>query len=79
MTEQKKFTGLRTIDKPEQPNSNAILIKTIQQYMHLTTNALEKLDDGHYVSTKQVLVCKALEEIDLFEKTTLFDLQKAFE
>ena len=62
---------------PEQPNTNAMIIKTIQGLITCVNDNLGKLnelaEDGNYLAQK------GLEEIDLFEKTTLFDLQKEFE
>jgi hypothetical protein len=71
--------------EPEQPNSNAIIVKTIQQLMHVVTNELEKLDcisPESKQNDEQLRInarMKALEDIDKFERTTLFELQKAFE
>jgi hypothetical protein len=65
----------------EQPNTNAMIIKTIQGLMICVgdnlskLNALIPMDD----SNQSKLIAKAIEEIDLFEKTTLFELQKEFE
>jgi len=67
---------------PDQPNQNAIIIKTIQELTHLISNDLNKMmliDMAVPANSKRVLISQAIEEIDMFEKTTLFDLQKAFE
>ncbi len=63
---------------PEQPNQ---IVKTIQSLMTVVNNNLEKLNEStKFLSChRNSLVSKALEEIDIFEKTTLFDLQKEFE
>ena len=65
----------------EQPNTNAMIVKTIQGLMTCVTNELEQLNEStKFLSChRNSLVLKALEEIDLFERTTLFELQKAFE
>ncbi|GAG22356.1 unnamed protein product, partial [marine sediment metagenome] len=65
----------------EQPKT---IIKTIQQRMHVITNELEELGKGitNQVagdSVRKVRVLQALEKIADFEKTTLYELQKAFE
>ncbi len=62
----------------EQPNQ---IVKTIQSLMTVVNNNLEKLNEStKFLSChRNSLVLKALEEIDIFEKTTLYDLQKAFE
>lgn len=69
---------------PEQPNTNIIIVKTIQSLITLINNNLEKLREGitNQVpgdSCHKLRVLQALEEIDLFERTTLYELQKAFE
>ena len=71
-------TGDRLDSYPEQPNQNAMIVKTIQGLMTCVENELVKL---HKTTEQNVynLVTKALDETDLFEKTTLFDLQEAFE
>ncbi len=58
-----------------------MIIKTIQSLISVINNNLEKLSEStKFLSChRNSLVLKALEEIDIFEKTTLFDLQKAFE
>ena len=65
--------------EPEQPNQ--IIVKTIQSLMTVVNNNLEKLNEStKFLSChRNSLVLKALEAIDLFERTDLFDLQKAFE
>lgn len=66
---------------PEQPNTNAMIIKTIQGLMTVVNDNLVKLRESIYIiNSKQALIAaKALKEIDLFQKKTLFELQKAFE
>ena len=65
--------------EPEQPNQE--IVKTIQSLMTVVNNNLEKLNEStKFLSChRNSLVLKALEEIDIFEKTTLFDLQRCFE
>ena len=59
-----------------QPNSNAMIIKAIQGLMTCATGKIGELSDKQ---NTRAIRCKAIEEIDLFEKTTLFELQKEFE
>lgn len=64
-------------NKPtEQPNTNVMIIKTIQGLIGVINHNLAKIS---FNIGNDKLVAKALEEIDLFEKATLFELQKAFE
>ena len=66
---------------PEQPNQEIMIVKTIQSLMTVVNNNLEKLNEStKFLSChRNSLVLKALEAIDLFERTDLFELQKAFE
>ena len=59
---------------------NIILVKTIQSLMTVVNHNLGKLNENtKYLSChRNPLVLKALEEIDVFQQTTLNDLQKAF-
>ena len=70
-----------TCKEIEQPNQELMIIKIIQDLMTVVNNNLSKLDEETQMLSchRNVLVRRALEEIDLFERTTLFDLQKAFE
>lgn len=73
---------LETLDyKPEQPNPNAMIIKKIQGLMTYVSNELDVLNRNTFMLPCQQpkLIAQALEDINTFEKTTLFDLQKAFE
>jgi len=65
----------------EQPNQNLIMVKTIQIILSIVNDNLGKLNSNTFNLSchRNPLVMRALEEIDLFEKTTLFELQKAFE
>lgn len=65
---------------PEQLNT--IIIKTIQGLMTCANNELQKLDELTPltpVTRRKVLISQAIDEIGIFQKTTLFDLQKASE
>ena len=74
------FEGLRTIDKPEWPNQSLMIVKTIQSLITVVNDNLGKLDVLSIGSTKhKVLIRQALEEINLFECTTLNKLQKEYE
>ena len=65
------------MNKPEQPrckpNVDLMLVMTIENLMNVVNHNLEKLN------IHNPLAAQALEEIDLFQKTTLFKLRKAFE
>lgn len=63
----------------KQPNQNLTIISEIEELISQVNEKLEKLDDGHYISTKMYLIKQAIEEIDLFQKTTLHELRKEFE
>lgn len=65
----------------EQPNQNAMIVKTIQGLMSVINHNLEKLNTNTRMLSchRNSLVLQALEDIDIFERTTLFELQKAFE
>ena len=63
-------------DKPEQPNQNLMIIEEIEGLM---SQVNEKIRELPFNSTNSPKISTALEEIDLFQKTTLFDLRKAFE
>ena len=56
--------------EPEQPNQ--VIVKTIQNLMTVVNNNLNKLPDSPMKS-------EAIEEIDLFQRNTLNDLQRCFE
>jgi len=59
------------------PNETVMLIGKIQGLTSLITGKLYALEG---TTDKQIAtLSQAREEIDLFEKTTLFELQKAFE
>ena len=70
---------------PEQPNQKLMIIKTIQGLMEVVKDNLSKLDlltelaPIDKMKERKTLIAQALEDIDLFEKTTLFELQKACE
>lgn len=57
---------------PEQPNQQLMLIQTIQNLTTCISNSITKLPES-------LLKDMALEEIDLFVKTTLYELQKEYE
>ncbi len=82
--EGKQLVGLDSLhlgvpNKTEQPNQ--VIVRTIQSLMTVVNDNLEKLNEStKFLSChRNSLVLKALEAIDLFERTDLFDLQKAFE
>lgn len=70
MTNSKDRTELESL--PEQPNTNTMIIKTIQGLITVILNNIAKLPNSK-------LRGQALEDMDLFEKTTLFELQKEFQ
>ena len=66
----------------EQPNKNLMIITEIEGLMSQVNEKIHKLTFSHNTSDitkKQILWSQAIEEIDLFQKTTLFELRKAFE
>ena len=80
--EHKRTTNrfMKALETTEQPSQELMIVKTVESLLSVVNHNLGKLDKLAAGSTKhKVLVRKAFEEIDLFEKTTLFDLQKAFE
>lgn len=60
-------------------DQNLKIISEIEGLISKVNEELERLDVGHYLCVKAVKRSVALEEIDLFQKTTLFELRKAFE
>lgn len=60
----------------EEPNPELMIVKTIQGLMCQVNS---KFNELCATDERKALLHKALEEIDLFEKTTLYELQKAFE
>lgn len=66
---------------PEQPNQNLMIIEEIEGLISqvneklLIVNITVPMDD----SKQSKLIAQALEEIDLFQKTTLFKLRRDFE
>lgn len=65
--------------KIEQPNHNLMIITEIEGLMSQVNEKLEKLEVWHYVTKQKPLRSQALEEIDIFQKTTLFELRRSFE
>ena len=65
----------------EQPNQNLMIIEEIEGLMSQVNDKLYKLSGGQPVLMKctVTITSRALEEIDLFQRTTLFELRKAFE
>lgn len=59
-------------DCPEQPSTNAMIVKTIQQRMHVITKELESLPD----SPNRTM---ALDDIGIFEAGVLYKLQEEYE
>lgn len=59
--------------------SNLKIIDEIEGLISQVIEELERLDVGHYLCVKAVKRGVALEEIDLFQKTTLSGLKQAFE
>lgn len=80
----KQSSSLETIDSfatsgAEQPNTELLIVKTIQGLMTVVNDNLVKLSEISEDMECKALVLKALEDIDLFEKTTLYELQKVVE
>ena len=69
---------LKKSNCPEQPNKNLMIIEEIEGLMSQVNEKIDGLrNDKNFM--QQTEVSLALEEIDLFQKTTLFELRKAFE
>lgn len=61
---------------------NLMIIEEVEGLMSQVNEKIHKLTFLHNtsdVTKKQTLWSQAIEEIDLFQKTTLFELRKAFE
>ena len=72
--------------KPDQPNKNLMIIEEIEGLISQVNDKLcelEPVEDtknfNDVARKKWTLKSQALEEIDLFQKTTLFELRKVFE
>ena len=64
----------------EQPNQNLMIIEEIEGLMSQIDKRIWKLMDNKSLSDKQTEeTSTAVEEIDLFQKTTLFELRRCFE
>lgn len=82
----KPETRVNNKEVVEQPNQN-INIMIIEQIEGLMSQVNEKLDKLQPIADVSDIALigrkekkgRAIEEIDLFQKTTLFDLRKAFE
>ena len=69
--------------EPEQPNKDLMIIEEIEGLMSQVNEEVEQLEapiaTDSTINKRLELKRQALEEIDLFQKTTLFKLRKAFE
>ena len=68
--------------KPEQPNQNIMIILEIEGCISQINEKLGKMGDEMLEMgfiKRKCLISAALEEIDLFQKTTLRELKQAFE
>ena len=67
----------------EQPNQNLMIIEEIEGLFSQVNDKLESLNvptvTDSTINEELRLKSQALEEIDLFQRLTLFDLRKAFE
>ena len=73
LDEQGKYIETKTVDCPDcKPNTNTMIVKTIQGFTHLITNSLEKLPDG-------TLRREALDDIGIFESGVLYKLQEEYD
>ena len=77
-------------DQPEQPNKDLMIIEEIEGLMSQVNEKVNKLNEDNKLSVFNpqtlsqqrniiIIISTALEEIDLFQKTTLFELRKTFE
>ena len=65
---------------PEQPNTELLIVKTIQGLISAANRELGKLDElTPLIDKRKVFIRQALDEMDTFQRTTLNELQKAFE
>lgn len=66
---------------PEQPNQNLMIIEEIEGLLNQVNGKLYELSEPQPIIMKcqKTLRSQAIKEIDLFQKTTLFELRKAFE
>lgn len=73
--------GLMKIFLPplEQPNQDLMIIEEIEGLISQVNEKINKLSSEDVSRLSYQLRNQALEEIDLFQKTTLFELRKAFE
>lgn len=71
----------RIIPTELQPNQNLMIITEIEGLMSQVNEKLDNMKENTWMLSchRPKLISQALEEIDLFQKTTLFDLRKAFE
>ena len=67
--------------RTEQPNQNLMIVKTIEGLIGVVNHNLGKLNENTKMLSchRNSLILQALEEIDIFQKTTMHDLRKAFE
>ena len=64
----------------EQPNKELMIIKTIQGLISQVNEKLGELDKITAPATKcKTLIGQALDDMDIFQRTKLAELQKAFE
>lgn len=65
----------------EQPNQNLMLITEIEGLMSQVNEKLDNMKENTLMLScnRPKLILQALEEIDILQKTTLFELRKAFE
>lgn len=68
-------------EPPDPPNKNIMIIEEIEGLMSQVNEKLCKLSRSTFNLSdgKSLSAGRAIEEIDLFQKTTLFDLRKTFE
>lgn len=85
MKNGKAYIGKDSINcpdcQPEQPNQNLMIIEEIEGLLSQVNDKLNKIEVIFTTENPKPWQAKdlALEEIDLFQKTTLFELRKAFE
>ena len=80
--EEAEKTAREYFKTTEQPN-HLMIIEEIEGLMTCVSNSIYKLDrqiltTANYQQPHK-LIGQALEEIDIFQKTTLFELKKTFE
>ncbi|KKK68598.1 hypothetical protein LCGC14_2942480 [marine sediment metagenome] len=79
MTDSRNQPELETLDYRATEQPNLKIIEEIEGLISQVNEKLYQLPEIKVMKCQLTLRGKALEELDLFQKTTLFELKKAFE